>query len=496
MKKYFWILVGVILLFGFITRIFIIQNNNLYFTADEGRDAVYVREILNSHALFTKGPQSSVAGLYTGPLWYYFISIGYVILKGSPYGSVLMLIILNLGICLALIYEIQKEINKKIALITLFGLMIFWPFFNTSLYGFNPFPLVVLSIILILFLVKEKYRLALIPILLAFNTELAGAVVFLLFYILVGFYLVLYKKISRRNFLVFAFIIPAIGLIKIITDYIRAGKNPSTGSGLKVFLGTNFKQIFVEFVKIIGSVTIPQNYILGLILTIAIVIVYLKRKHKKEFTKRFVYLTLFLIFVSYLFFGSNHGWREWHTVYLPVITLVATLLMCYELKNKTGKLFIFGILFLNIVNFSQNYINYLKPSNDRSLLYNQEKAIDWIYRHNENNGFDLYTYTDSFYDYGYQYLISWYGLPKYGFYPCEYSNFPLSHKYLYIPVAEKYNSPTLGCDKFRFLIVDSKTNGNENKNWINDFREQTILVDETKVGNIEIEKRKVPDKIR
>ena len=116
------------------------------------------------------------------------------------------------------------------------------------------------------------------------------------------------------------------------------------------------------------------------------------------------------------------------------------------------------------------------------------KVLDWIYSHNEGNGFNLYTYTDSFYDYSYQYLISWYGKEKYGFYPCEYANFPLAHKYLYIPGAEKYNTPQLGCDKFRFLIIDSTTNGNKNKGWINEFRDLTIFVEKTQIGNTTIEK--------
>src|SRR5258708_2262847 len=168
--------------------------------------------------------------------------------------------------------------------------------------------------------------------------------------------------------------------------------------------------------------------------------------------------------------------------------------MCWELK-RVGRLFIIIIFIFQILIFKDNYLNYLKPSPNPSLLYNQEKVMDWIYTHNENNGFNLYTYTNTYWDYTYQYLVYWYALPKYGFYPCEYSNFPLSIKALYIPYPENYVRPQLGCDKFRFLIIDSVTNGNENKNWINDFRSQTILVDETKIGNTTIEKRRVPDRI-
>jgi len=492
--KYFCILLAILILFGLLSRVFAISGNRIFFTVDEGRDAIYVRQILNYHQIFTKGPESSVRGIFTGPLWYYFISIGYLLMNGNPTGAVLVLILLNLGVTIVLVTILRREINEKLALTVGLGLMVSWPFFNTSLYGFNPFPLVALSIILILLLAKNKYGWALLPILLAFNTELAGAISFLIFYILVGLIFVLQRKINIKKYLLFSFLIPSIGLFKILFDYLGQPKN-TTSSGLRVLAGTNFKQIFIEFIKMIGQVSIPQNVYLGFLVIIVITIFYIKLRKKNIFGKRIIYLALTLIFVSYLFFGSNHGWRAWHTVYIAPLVLISVLLMLYEFK-KVGKILIVIILFLNIVSFKNNYIDYLKPSPNPSLLSNEEVVLDWIYTHNENNGFNLYTYTNSFYDYSYQYLISWYALPKYGFYPCEYSNFPLSIKALYIPGATNYVTPQLGCDKFRFLIIDSDTNGNQNKDWINDFRSQTILVDRTQIGNTTIEKRKIPDRIR
>ncbi len=481
-KRVFWIFTVLIILFGFLTRIYIVHGNNLFFTADEGRDAIYVRQIINYHQIFTRGPESSVRGIFTGPLWYYFIAIGYSTLKGSPFGASLMLILLNLSIVIILIRTLKIEVDGKIALITGFGLMIFWSFFATSLYGFNPFPLVTLSIIIILLLLRNKYGLALIPIFLAFNTELAGAVAFLIFYIIYGAIQVFKKKLKVGKYLIYAFIIPGLGVIKITLDYLRQPK-ATTNSGLQVLTGTNFGQMLVEFGK------------MGFGFFLIIFFIYLFVKKKSLFIKRFVYLSFGLIIVSYFFFASTHGWREWHTVYIPPLIFITLLLMCYEMK-RIGKLLIILILFFSIVNFKNNYLDYLRPKPDRSLLYNQERVLDWIYTHSENNGFNLYTYTDSFYDYSYQYLISWYAKDKYEFYPCEYANFPLSIKALYVPRPENYVTPQLGCDKFRFLVIDSLTNGNENENWINEFQNQTILVDKTQIGNTTIEKRRVPDKVR
>ncbi len=492
MKKYFWILTLIIILFGFLIRIYPLLDNRIFFTVDQGRDAIYVREILNFHKIFTKGPQSSVAGIFTGPGWYYFISAGYAIFKGNPIGAVFMLIVLNLGITLLLMGIIKNKVSWKLALITGLGLQFFWGFYTTSLWGFNPFPLVCLSIILIILLIKKRYVLALIPIFLAFNTELAGATAFLIFYALIGAWWVLKKKLDLPSFVICAIGLPLMGILKIVNDFLNQPVGATRFAGLGVFNGVNFGQMAIEFGKMLGQAAIPQNPYLGLGIIILIIVIFVKRKKKNLFIKNFVFLSLGLIITSYFFFSSNLGWRAWHTVYIPPLIFISLTFMLYEFK-RIGY-FLIGIIFvLQIINFKDNVTSYLKPTNNPSLLSNQLKVLDWVYSHNEGNGFNLYTYTNTFYDYSYQYLVSWYGKPKYGFYPCEYSNFPISNKDLYMPGWQHYVEPQLGCDDYRFLIVESDTNGNENKNWINEFRIETHLIDSFKIGDTLIEKRKTRD---
>lgn len=483
-------------------------HNNIFFTVDEGRDAVYVREILNYHKIFTKGPESSVAGVFAGPLWYYFISIGYAVMHGNPIGSVFGLILLNLFVTTILIFVIGKRVGIKVALIVGFGLQIFWPFFMTSLWGFNPFPLVALSIFLILILEKflekpnsKTYALGLVPILLGFNTELAGTFAFLIFYILFGVWAVRKKKLNWRDLFIFGLAIPILGGLKILNDFANQPIGSKVNSGLGVFAGLNFVAIAQEFVKMIGGAVIPQLPIIGFLIAVLIILVFIFfTKSKNKFVKNFSYLTFVLVFVSYLFFSSNQGWRSWHTVYISPLILTTMLLICFELSKasysvvkKTGKVFIVIILFLQILFFKQNYIDYLKPSDNSSLLSNQMGVLDWIYTNSEGNGFNAYTYTNTFYDYPYQYLFTWYGGSKYGFLPCEYSNFPFSHKELYVPGWEHYTEPKLGCDKFRFLIIESDTNGEDNKNWIDEFRIENHFVARTKIGDTVIEKYKARD---
>src|SRR3972149_6389930 len=226
-----------ILLIGFLIHIFAIRNGNFFFTVDQGRDAVYVREIINYHKIFFKGPETSVRGIFTGPLWYYFIAIGYFVFGGNPMGAVFALIFLNLFITALLIWWLRDKIGETKALFVGVFLQFFWPFFSSSLWGFNPFPLVGLAIIELFLLTKflkgsNKYFIwAFIPVFLAFNTELAGATVFLILWIATGLW-----KIREKSSLPLAM-------------------------GLGVFAGTNFQTISQKFLEMTGQTAIPQNYL-------------------------------------------------------------------------------------------------------------------------------------------------------------------------------------------------------------------------------------------
>lgn len=519
--RLFWLLTFGIFFISIVLHILAVRDNHFFFTVDQGRDAVYVREIINYHSIFLRGPETTIRGIYTGPLWYYFLAVGYLIFKGNPFGGIFMLLILNLGTTLFLIWWVGKKIGKIEGLVAGFALQLNWGFFYTSLWAFNPFPLVSLSIILIIILTKflsgawptslvsesgttllvkgkrNYYFLALVPIIFAFNTEVAGALALLIFYILVGFVGVLKKHLSLKAYFVSAFLLPALGLLRLfyeaLIQFIKSGSFYSGPTqGLGVASSTNFEGITKEFLNIFSNAVVPQNTTLSfLIFLAAIFLLILNKARVKKSIARFIFLTFLLTLVSYLFFASNRGWRDWHTVYLAPLIFISLLLAILSLPKKIGFLILAFVMFFQIKNFGQRYFSYTKESGDPSLLSNQLKIIDWVYTQSEGNGFSIYTYTNTFYDYPYQYLFSWYGKPKYGFYPCEYSNFPDSLKTLYIPGYEHYNEPKLGCDKWRYLIIESDTNGEKNKEWIREFSIMTRLIDTTYIGKTKIEKRAV-----
>jgi hypothetical protein len=498
MKKPLLITIAIVLITGYLLRIFPLKKDNLYFTVDQGRDAVYVRDILTRYKVITKGPETSIRGIFTGPLWYYFLSPGYALFNGHPFGGILVLIMLNLATTAFLIWWLNKKTNLKIAFLTGITLQLFWPFYETSLWAFNPFPVASLAIIqtilLTEFLAKNKkyYFYALIPILLALNSHLAAAMVLLIAFITVGIWGVRQKIIPFKQYLITSLAIPSVAVIIILRQLIKtfihtqALNLQPTGQG--TFSGTSISQMSTEFVKIIGSATIPQSTILGFLLFVLVLYLFIQNRKTNPTIRNFVYLTLLLTSISFIFFASNKGWRSWHTAYLPPLLFISTILMLTQIPKKIAASFLILVVLLQIINFQKRFFNYISPSDNPSVLYNQLKAIDWIYQNSEEQGFSAYNYTDTFYDFPYQYLFWWYGLEKYDYLPCEYSNFPLSAKELYVPGYDHYLEPRRGCDRLKFLIIQSDTNGEDNEKWIEKFRNYNNLVDSTSVGDILIEK--------
>ena len=54
-----------------------------------------------------------------------------------------------------------------------------------------------------------------------------------------------------------------MGVAKILYDFLTTTRNHTGSTGIKVVAGTNFHQMTIEFAKMIGSATGPQNVYLG-----------------------------------------------------------------------------------------------------------------------------------------------------------------------------------------------------------------------------------------
>lgn len=460
------------ILAGVTLRVWPLVSNNFYFTVDQGRDAVYVREILGSHRVFLQGPETTVRGIFAGPLWYYFLAIGYWLTGGHPAGGVVSLIILNTAVLVISVRRVSREMGWKAALVSVISLNFFWWHYELSRWAFNPFPLGAMAILMILSLVDRHFWRCWILVGLALNTNLAGAATLAIFLAIWG---VATRKISP--------LLMVAGMAIIWFFYNR--------SGYLLFGGESFRLMLGRVGEIIRGATVPQNLVASVIVQAVLWVVFIRMRGRlSNLTVYFWLASWGILATAFVFLGASKIYRDWYTVYIPVLIFIATILLLVNIKGVISKLVLGGVLLAQFVYFGQQYFYYQRPSGDAGLLKNQLAAIDWIYQTAAGKGFAVYTYTDSYYDYPYQYLFWWYGKNKYQYLPCQFAIFPGAGKE-YVPGFENYASPSIGCGKSVFLIIDSDTNGNKNSNWITTFRAATDFVGSHQIGEINVEERKI-----
>jgi 4-amino-4-deoxy-L-arabinose transferase-like glycosyltransferase len=466
---------------------------------DQARDSLEVREILVSRRILLEGPETGISGVFAGPLWYYFIASGYWFFRGHPFGALFLLILLNTFLTGILMWQLAKKISYSCALLTGISLQFFWPFYETSRYAFNPFPLVFLSFLLILFLINclerrgKYFLLAALPVGLAFQSEIAGAIALFLFFLLIATVFAIKRIITPKVLIMAILLISFFFLPHLISEInsnfsqVRALLNRATAADNNL-VGTNFKFISVKFLGLVSQSTIPQNQLLSLLFFLAITASFFTRSKTNGFTKQFVSLTLALFLISWLWFSSSKGWQTWQTVYLPPLLFVSLILMIWPMPRKIALAILALLMISQFWFFKDRYSQNLHPSDDPSLLTNEIKAIDWVYQQAEGKGFFVYHYLPSVLDYPYQYLFWWYGRQKYHYLPCEYSSYPGSPK-LFIRNSQKYQSPQRPCLNLRFLIIEPDKNTENQNRWLEGTREGTTPVKQSEVGKIKIEMR-------
>lgn len=490
-----------ILLFGLLIRILPLQDNNFFFTIDQGSDAMYAREIFFRHQTLLVGPETNIKGVFAGPLYYYFISLGYFLFQGNPVGAVYIQILLNLILTSLIIIVIKKKQSSKLALIVGLLLQIFWPFYQTSQYSFNPFPHVFFTFTLLALLTSiwsgkaKYYLLGAIPIGLGFHFEIAYAIALLLFYSVIGIVGIIKKLIP------ISYVLLGIGIV-IFLQYLQIiYEIQNNFSQLHFFLNyfyttdnelksTQFIPMAKIFFTMIGQSVFIQNWIIGFLIYITLLIFFFKKKTSflNTWLKRFIILSFSLVLISWFWFSITKGWRQWHTIALPPLLFVCTLFLIYGLSRKLKYFFFFLIISSQTLFFLNQYDHYLKPNSDPAILYNQIKTLDWIYHQASNKGFYVYTYEPSVYDTTSQYLFWWYGNYRYGYVPCEYSSYPDSPD-LFVPGWKHYQKAKRKCEETRFLLMYPDRNQSIDQIWYEGVSKGTNLEAETSIGKIKIEKR-------
>lgn len=504
-KLNIWILI--ILFIGLIFRLYISSENNFIFNMDNARDMVDVREMVVLGKLRLIGQTTAIDGVYYGPLWYYMLSVPFILSGGNPYASILLEIFMwGLGG-----YFLLWLTNKFYGKLATLAVGCIWVASNFILlgsqYAFNPNPILFLTPVFIFclwkFMDSGKW------IFNIFAWFLAGA--FLQFEVAVGLFMPLIiiltlvfskkfayfkeKKFYLGPLILFLTLLPQIifelrhnfFIIKALFTY----KSGSHGEiGIIPVLRT--QAVFKSFYNTLLPTFMNFEFFTRAIIAIFIIISLWLLKTRTKIDK-LTLICLIILFTTLLgLIPLKVDLMRWHlnSVLIASIILVGFVIL-YLQKFIFGKL-VAWLLFIMLFIFTiQNITSYVKAKQrgdgNNSILNTEISAIDYTYQKAHGSNFKVYVYMPSVIDYPYQYLFWWYGLKKYGYLPEDYAYLP--QKPEYIKQKEKLNiGKKPESSGLVFLIKEPDQIGQRHL-WENSFK-QLKLLEKTSIGSLDIEIRK------
>lgn len=454
------IVLGVILLVGFLLRIQGVITETFAFTYDVGRDMAAAREIATGQNFPFIGPTSGLPGLFYGPWWYYFLTIPYIISGGSPGGAVVFIALT--GVLTALLGYI---LGRKLAgpglglfVATFISISPVMIALGAQIWNPNIAPVFLILILLTLyflfdfknsqkkttnsfFSLKFEYRTlllwGLIGLLLGFSLDSEVVYgVLLIFGVSVAVLVLLFKRLT----LVSIFAIGIGFLITLLPRLLFEVKNNflMTGSIITYFTEQTPKdavghlsagELFMNRIDVLFALwretLAVNNTILGVILLvfcIGVYVIYYRKLDKKIRTFVLLLAIIILGFFVGLNFLKEEAWSH-YIVGVPIVFILLFGISVYIFfeNNKKYAVPIIGVVFLLLLLNLQPLKMYQDIQNpwkgDASVYKNQKAVVDYVYDQAAGAQFNYILYTPPIHDHTYSYLFSWYGEKKYGYQP-------------------------------------------------------------------------------
>lgn len=463
LKRELIILFFLIIIGGFL-RLYRLEDLMTYL-GDEGRDMLIVMDIVKGVNFPFIGPPTSIAELYLGPLYYYFITPFAWAYGMNPIGPTIFVVLLGI-ITIPLIYYVTKEIfNKNAGIIAAILYTISPLTVQFSRSSWNPNPLPFFSLLLILFLFKfwqKKQPKFLYLCIITFSIMLQLHYIVLL---LIPFLIVLIALIGRRNLniksilislvIFFLFLSPLIlfdlkhnflnfqGILTIFKG--RAGEGFSLydlfsrsrdrlRQLIALFFGFQERELITNTISII-------------ILTLSLYKLIVKKGYKN-----------IIIFGSFIWGIIMVGLYR-HSFYphylgflfpLPAILIAIAISWCIQ-KNiilKILSLLLFAMLIWKMLNVTWIYLSRPPVLNVKLV----EKIVRQIQQQSNNEEFNFALLANNNYDYSYRYFFKLWNIPA--VYKTEVA------KQLFVVCEDEEVCHPQGNPKWEIALFDAAYNGN------------------------------------
>lgn len=440
----FLLLLSALFLLGALLRGQEMFSHNFLFLLDQGRDMMAVKRIVYDLHPTLIGPNTSLQGVFQGPLWYYLLAITTFITGGDPWGSTILMFIMSISVLIVVYVCMSELFGKKAGFITLFLFAISPEAIAAATYSWNPHPmwlLIVLYVFCLYELINKKYRYHLFvwPILaLMFHFQSALAIFLLIATFIIAF--LYYRFIFRQRHFFIGILIAAMFFLPQILFDIRhdflmtksvvsvlggkdqglivGGESKNYFNILKNHMGLFYYNFGTSFMR----EDVLKNIPLAALIFTLIALVSLKKSNnlsKKELT--FSLLILRIIIVTILLtFIYPFPLRYWFLTGFQTFALLLTGLLVGKLMNNRFTAFValgIGLIFLYYA-CGKIYNLYTFPDyGGVGKVKGKIDAIDFIYKDADGKPFNLLVFTPPVSTDAYDYLIWWHGSKKYNFVP-------------------------------------------------------------------------------
>ena len=432
-----------IVLLSLFPRSIEVLNQNPIFGFDQGREMLAARSIVVNHKLILIGAElgagsAGISGIFQGPLYYYLLTIPFILFNGSPVGGVVMMFFLGL-LSIAFSYYFGRKIFGNFGGILIAFIISISPvLISQSRFMWSPNPptfFILLSFYFIYLFGKNKNLYIFLASFFAgfiYNFELAIAIPLSLALFIYSIF-IFKKEFKKYAYLFLGYIVaysPMIffeirhgfigikGLISYLTIHTKTHQ-----LSLLSFVPGHIQSFVFNFKDTFS----PDNFLFALIFLLVLLsaFIYFISKEKNKDLRHFFSFLIFLLPINFFvfFFLRNTVW----TYYLTDLSLVYVLLLAYVMttlyKKKHFILSSFSLFFIFTLVIIGAYNAYKTSTHDYSdyggtaKLKGKEAAIDYIYKDARRKPFGVLTFSPPVYTYPYDYLFLWYGQKKYGYIP-------------------------------------------------------------------------------
>lgn len=428
-NKFYLIFGAILIVLAFFLRVWRIDQL-LWFFYDQGRDALVISEILQGNFTLI-GPTTGIEGIFLGPFYYYFLSIGYLIGGGNPWIASIYHSFMGVLGFIVVFYIAKNYFDIKVALTFLILVTFSYNEIISNRWMANPTPAVLFSPLVLLFVSLSFKN----PTFLIIATFCAGLLLQLeasssIFLILItAFFILIYRRKYNLKILIFSFSSFVFTLLPqfifefrnnfLITKNILSFIASNTpNDNISTFQIPNFITLSERlnlysnafFEKIAVNFNLSYSFIF-LIFTLLVIFV-VKLNWEKPIIKICTFW-FFGILICFLFYFGNYG--RIYKYYLNPIFPIFFLYLALILKTL-AKIFLFKILVILFLllflfeqlKFTSSYLISGIDGEKTIALGNENLAVEYVLSDSKNQDFNVDVYVPPVIPYAYDYLFYYY----------------------------------------------------------------------------------------